>query len=221
MQPRSLSALLLAGLLFTGCGGNDDPVTPSTPTGPGGGGGGSTTLTATTVESVSFTIDGVNRSYTSGVGDVQIIFSNSGSSGTPTSTKSYGCGFYNGATDESLIEFNWGKFEQPGFGIPSDDLFFSWFSTGEVPYGDPELEIGKAEVLMYEGPPTYAIWSSKCGAQDGESFNVTNIVEIPNSITYDRLKYRVTFNCKLYRCTGGGTRTITNGTAVVLLENSI
>ena len=221
MRLSLVSSMLLIGLLSVGCNPDDDePATPAG-NGGGGGGGGNTTITATTVESVTFTQDGTTSTYTSGANNVEIMFSNSGSTGTPTSTKNYGCSFFNTVTDEVHIEFSLGDFEMAGFGTPSDDLFFGWFGTGEVPYSTGNGQFEKAEVHMYEGPPFYTEWSSRCGAQDGESFNVTQIVEIPNSITFDKVKYRVTFSCKLYNCDGSGVRTITNGTAVVLVENSL
>jgi hypothetical protein len=219
MQRFLVSALVLGALLATGCNGDDDdPVAPTNPG--GGGGGGSTTLTAATLESLSYTIDGQTHTLTSGSNDVGIVFSNSGEIGFPISSKIYACSFYNFATDENYLEFAWGKFEtNPG--IPEADEFFGYFSTGAVPYGNTATEVAKAEIRMYDGEPLFTEWSSRCGTQSSPTFNVTSIVEIPNSITYDRVKYRVTFNCKLYNCTGSGVRTITNGTAVVTFENSI
>lgn len=211
--------MLLIGLLSAGCNPDDDE--PATPAGNGGGGGGgNTTITATTVESVTFTQDGTTRTYTSGANNVGIVFSNSGSSGS-TSTKNYGCSFYNTVTDDTYIEFILGDFEQAGFGIPSEELFFGWFSTGEVDYSTGESQVEKAEVMMNDGAPLYTQWSSRCGAQSGESFNVTQVVQIPGGFSYDKVKYRVTFNCKLYNCNTSAVRTITNGTAVVLVESNI
>ncbi|MBL7952259.1 MAG: hypothetical protein JNM62_11130 [Flavobacteriales bacterium] len=220
MQRLLLSALLVAGALTTACNQDDDDTAAPAGNG-GGGGGGTTTITAATVESATYTVDGVARTHTSGSGNAAIIFSNSGSSGSPTSTKTYGCTFYDEATDETYIEFSLGQFEQAGFGIPADDVFFGWFNTGEIPYATAGGQFDKAEIHMYDGAPLFTEWSSRCGAQDGESFNVTQIVEIPNSITYDRVKYRVTFSCKLYNCSGSAVRTITNGTAVVTVENNV
>lgn len=216
MRRDLLPALFLIGLLAAGCGGNDDePAAPANPGNGGGGGGGSTTITAATVESVTFTLDGTPRTYTNGSNNTVLTYANGGESGVPTSTKTYGCGFYNENTEVTYIEFHLGKFLQQGIGIPDESVFFGWIGTGEWPYGDTDSEMEKAEIKMYDAPPLYTEWSSRCGAQSGASFDITQVVEIPSAFVHDRVKYRVTFNCKLYQCGGSGTRTITNGTAVV------
>ena len=221
MRYTIISAILMGGLMFTGCKKDKDDTPP--PTGGGGGGGGGTggTLTAATLESVSYTMNGTNYSYTSGSGGMEVIFSNSGETGA-NSLKRYGCTFYNANLDQGIIEFNLGSFQIQGAGVPSSSVFFGWFNTGQVAYGNVESEVAKAEIRMYDGAPLYTEWSTRCGAQSGESFNITQIVQIPSQVTYDRLKYRVTFNCKVYNCSGGGAvRTITNGTAVVHIENNL
>ena len=156
MQRILLASLLLTGMLAAGCNDDDDPPAPAG-NGGGGGGGGTTTITASTVESVTYSLDGTVHTYTAGANNVEVVFSNSGSSGVPISTKIYGCGFYNSVTEESYMDFDLGQFQMNGFGIPDEDEFFGWFGTGAVPYGNTDSELEKAEVSMNE-PPLVQFW---------------------------------------------------------------
>lgn len=223
MNKYLLSALTLVAALAVGCNSDDDnTATPST-------GGGTTTpptngpLTLLTPCSVQMTVNGTNVSYSTSNASWQCGNGTSGG-GIVVEPGTMGRISFSGfiTNDDGMtspIDISLGGYEYPVGGPVPEDTFFGFFSTGSMPYGDPDGQLGKVEVSIWDNGVRY---STTCGSgvQTGSAFEIVQLQEFPSDFTRDSIKIRVTFNCVLYRCDGAGeARTITNGTAVVGIAN--
>lgn len=218
----TVALALFAAFSFSCNGDDDDNATPS------GGGGGTTPpvntpLTLTTPCSVQMTVNGTNVSYSTSNIAWQCGNGTSGG-GLVVNPGDMGRIVFNGfiADDDGLtcpIDIVLGGYQYPGGGPIPEATFFDFFSTGPLTYGDPDSQLGKVEVGIWDNGVRYST-SCGTGVQTGSAFQIVQVQEFPSQFVSDAIKIRVTFNCTLHACDGGvGSRTITNGTAVVGIAN--
>jgi hypothetical protein len=69
--------------------------------------------------------------------------------------------------------------------------------------------------------PNGEIWSSSDGTGDqtGSVFTITDVVRVGMVLGNLQLKYKATFNCKLYNMMTGASMTLTDGVYVGKVEN--
>ena len=158
------------------------------------------------------TVNGTNISY---VSDGFNIMCASGSGGS-ADAKSYSGGL--GTDSLSYLNVEFGQFATgQSVGMPTDSAFFSFFHTGDWTYGDADNSPNKVMLTMYENGVSY---SSACGPQTGSNFQITEMQTFTPQFQYGVIKARITFNCKIYSCSSGVlSKTITNGTAVIGMDN--
>lgn len=218
------TALSLFAVLSFSCNGdNDDNATPA------GGGGGVTPpvngpLTITTPCSVQMTVNGTNVSYSTSNIAWQCGTGTSGG-GMVVNPGDLARITFNGfiADDDGMtcpIDIVLGDYQYPGGGPIPEATFFGFFGTGPMTYGNPETQLGKVEVGIWDNGMRF---STSCGpgTQTSSNFQITQLQQFPSQFVSDAIKIRVTFNCTLYPCDGavGEPRVITNGTAVVGISN--
>ncbi len=207
-----LPLLFSAVVLFTGCK-KDDPAPTTTSSGTGG----TSPLTASTALGVTMTIDGSTVSFP--VGSLNTLDNSaSGDIVAPpdSSLKGYSVYINESSNGETRFACDLGRYRFLGTS-PSDAQFFSFFSTGNIPYGNWEMELNKVGITYWttDGTEYSTYWSAD---HPGETFTITEVLEQP-SVGVSTLKMRVSFNCKLYHENGSGSFVTAVGTAVLSYQN--
>jgi hypothetical protein len=197
--------LLVLALAMVSCKKEESTPTPTTTT--------PTTPTATTASSTpQFTgsIDGTSVSHQTGY----VGFSNSASVGSGMPSNFSYSGQILDAAFNTVISVEKGNLNLPGGGYPSNSEFSSFIPSGVYAF-DATLMNGIV-VTYYSGGTE---WSSALGSGDQTGSVFTVVERFESTATGDfRVKYKATFNCKVYDGLGG-QKVITNGVIVSSFEN--
>jgi len=212
MRTLSILTLSAALLLNTGCKKDKDDPAPTA-----AGGGTTVSLTASTPLGVTMSVNGTAVSLPVGA-SISMDNSSSGETTTPPmlSWKSYGVYFDDIAGANTVFACDMGRYTYSGT-MPSDAQFFSFFTTGTIPFGNWEMDPNKIGLTWWDTNGTE--WATFWGAdQSGSNFTVTHVLEQP-SVGISSIKLRSTFVCKLYHENGSGTYQTASGTIVFSYQN--
>lgn len=207
---RSLLVVVpVLALLASGCKKEDDTTPPVvTPPPP------AFTLTLNGNQGVEMLIDGGMVTVGESV-DVVPFFEEDGVLNTPPelSTRFYGAGLYNATADANAFLMRIGTLDFEGPVVLPDD-FWAFFVTGTRVYGSASGGLDGLELEWTDGDGT--VWSTRCasGVQSGSAFTITEVMTDADKLgTVARIK--AAFNCKLYNCITGATKTVSSGLLVL------
>ncbi len=220
MRSIIIQPLLAVSIVFSAlsCDSNDDDNVVPTSGNNGGGGG---TLSLTTSMSSQFALDGTTIPFSVSTNTVAASFNHQLLAIQPDiSTEEYGAGFMNSTYTQTYFSIRLGTLNYIGTATPPTQAEgMAYFAVGARNYDAPSGTISGAAISWWDG--NNEEWSTNCGtgSQSGSAFNITEVLwhDYGSGLTY--IKAKGTFNCKLYKCTGSGMKTVTAGTFVLEFSN--
>lgn len=205
----SLLMLPVFTILLAGCKKEDD-VTPPVVTPPPP----AFTLTLNGNQGVEMVIDG-NMITIGESAEIVAFFEEDGviNPAPEVSTRFYGAGLYNATAEANAFLMRIGtlEFEAP---VVFPDAFWTFFVAGTRAYGSASGGLDALELDWTDGDGV--VWSTRCasGVQSGSVFTITEVATDADKLgTIARIK--ASFNCKLYNCITGATKTVSSGVLVL------
>jgi hypothetical protein len=214
MKKLIFFAVILAGL-FTGCSKDDDD---NNATGGNNNNNTNTSFSVSTPWQYSIKTDGTTNSATEGVANFQGSFSWSASITTlpDSSTTSFGSGLNDNNSINRSFSVTIGFATFPGNQCDTIE-FKKAIHTGAYVYHGT----GTNPVEIHWVDANGGIWSTQDGTGDqtGSTFTVTDVARVGIALGNLQLKFRATFNCKLYNMNTGASMTLTDGVYIGKVEN--
>jgi len=208
---RVPSILAVGVLLFLGACKKEEVADPTPPAAPPPA---AEDISITGVQGARLFIDGVPVRINEG-GDTLSIFFTDGVLNEPPalSRRYYAVSLHNGTLDVPVFRMRIGTLAYIGPQVLSDE-FWAFFDPGARTYGPATAGGNGVEIAWRDA--NGVTWTSECGSSDqsGSALNITEVVTAQDKLG-PIARVKATFNCTLYDCATGATRTLTNGVVVL------